>query len=88
MSVPHDAGLQARLIAARLEVSHLTAIATRSETREELASIDHLLRAQPPFDELTGDGINELEATLALVRRRLHAVHNAIAAAATPPRSD
>jgi len=88
MSVPHDAGLQARLIAAHLEVSHLTAIATDPATREELASIERLLNAQPPLNELTGDVINELEATLALARKRLHAVHNAIAAASTPRRSD
>jgi len=87
MSVRRNAGLQARLIAAHLEVSHLTAMATDPAIREELASIDRMLNAQPPLNEPTEERITALEAALALVRPRLHAVHNAIAAAATPRRS-
>ena len=69
MSAPPDAGLGARLLAARLEVSHLAAIATHPTTRDELESIEAMLSG--PMDDV--------EATLALARQRLRVIHNAIA---------
>ena len=69
MTVPREAGLGARLLAAHLEVSHLAGIATHPTTREELASIEEMLSGP----------MHDIEATLALARQRLRAIHNAIA---------
>jgi hypothetical protein len=69
MTVPREAGLGARLLAAHVEVSHLAAIATHPATRRELASIEDMLSAPT----------EDLEATLVNARKRLRHIHNAIA---------
>jgi beta-phosphoglucomutase-like phosphatase (HAD superfamily) len=79
MNAPRDAGLQARLVAALLEVSHLTAIATHPATRAELASLEQVLKQQDLSGQLPLEKIKDVEAVLADARHRLRAIHNAIA---------
>lgn len=69
-------GLQARLLAAFLEVAHLDAIVTHPWTRTELASIESMLRRC----NTSTDAPEHIESILEAARLRLRVIHDAIAA--------
>lgn len=67
------------MIAASLEVSHLEAIATHPTTLLQLAETQALLdKATAHLSDAPATG--DVEVALTLARRRLRAIHNAIAA--------
>jgi hypothetical protein len=75
MSGTPDAGLQARLRAAHLEITHLGGIVTHPATRTELARIEEMLRRH----DLSTSSPEEIEASLEQARHRLRTIHNAVA---------
>ena len=75
-------GLRARLVAASLEIRHLQALATNPETLAELADTQALIdsAAARMSDDAAPDVVANVDVALTMVRHRLRAIHNALAA--------